>query len=247
MCSSTIVKQNQNTLLLIPCCKRKKVIPFQGQTQAVPGIQPLRNQLLQHIQNTQVVANKIENQRAIFKLGAPLTRAIDLYTGNFYQVASGHLQTISSGQYPFIHVLIVSAFYGIAKLDEGLKEYELQMGDTLHNGMKVYQFWQQNQLWRILQNYIYQNNISFIWSLLPDSLPSFPYHRVFNDLWRQLKNTQTQCFHVQVPGVGAGTGYKRAEWLVEILNTNPGYLVGKPFPPTQLRRIRGYRFCYVPC
>lgn len=247
MCSSTITKQNQNALLLIPCCKQKKVVAFQGQSQGVPGIQPLRNQLLQHIQNTQVLANKVENQRGILNFAAPLTQAIDLYIGNFYQVANRHLRAIMAGQYPSIHVLIVSAFYGISKLDEGLKEYELQMGDTVHNRLKVYQLWQRNGLWRILQNYITQNNITYVWSLLPDSMPSFPYHRVFNNLWIQLRNTQVQCFHVQVPSAGTGTGYKRAEWLREILNANPNYLIGNPFPPNQLRGIPGYALQYVPC
>lgn len=241
------MKQNRNALLLIPCCKQKIVVSFQEQFQVLPGIQPLRNQLLQHIQNTSHLANKPENRRGILNFSAPLTQAIDLYIGNFYQVANRHLRNIMTGRYPSIHVLIVSAFYGIAKLDEGLKEYELQMGNTLHHGVKVYQFWQQNQLWKILQNYVHQNNISFVWSLLPDSLPYFPYHRVFNELWRRLRSTQTQCFHVQVPGAGTGTGYKRAEWLVEILNTNPGYLVGAPFPPNQLRGIPMYRFSYAPC
>jgi len=157
------------------------------------------------------------------------------------------LQAIMSRQYPSIHILIVSAFYGLAKLGEGLKEYELTMGDTLSNGMKVYQFWQQNNLCQILQNYIIQNNIAYVWSLLPDSMPSFPYHRVFNNLWGVLRNTQVLCYRVQVPSAGTGTGYKRAEWLVQILNTNPNYLIREPFPPNHLRGIPGYEFRYVQC
>jgi hypothetical protein len=241
------MKQNRNALLLIPCCKQKKVVVSHGKTQIFSGMQPLRNQLLQHIRKTRALAKKAENQRGILNSNAPSTQAIDLYIGNFYKVACKHLRTIMTGQYTSIHILILSAFYGLTKPNERLKEYELQMGDTLHNGIKVYQFWQQSQLWKKLQNYIRQNNIFFVWSLLPDSLPSFPYHRVFNNLWRQLRNTQIQCFHVKVPGAGTGTGYKRAEWLVEILNANPNYLTETPFPPSQLRGIPKYKFNYVPC
>lgn len=247
MCTITPMKKNQNALVLIPCCKQKNVTPFQGQSQPIPNIQPLRTQLLQQIQRTPALANIPENQRGILNPNAPLTQSINLYVGNFYRVANNSLQGIMAGQYPSIHVLIVSAFYGLAKLDEELKEYELQMGNTLYNGMKVYQFWQQNNLWQILQNYISQNNIAYVWSLLPDSMPSFPYHRVFNNLWIVLRNTQVQCFHVQVPSAGTGTGYKRAEWLVQILNTNPNYLVGAPFPPAQLRGIPNYVFHYAQC
>jgi hypothetical protein len=184
------MKKSQNALVLIPCCRRKNVTPFQGQSQPIPNIQPLRTKLLQQIQHTPALANIPENQRGILNPNAPLTQSINLYVGNFYRVTGGSLHAIMAGQYPSIHVLIVSAFYGLAKLDEGLKEYELQMGDMLHSGIKVYQFWQRNNLWQILQNYINQNNITYVWSLLPDSPPSFQYHRVFNGLWRVLRNTQ---------------------------------------------------------
>jgi hypothetical protein len=203
--------------------------------------------LLQLIRLTLNLANRQENQRGVLNPNAPSTRSVDLYIGKFYQVAGRSLRNVLAGQNPSIHVLIVSAFYGLAKLDEGLKEYELQMGDPIHNGMKVYQFWQNNQLWRVLQNYITQNNITHVWSLLPDSMPSFPYHCVFDQMWRKLRNTQIQCFHVKVPGAGAGTGSKRAEWFVEILNTNPNYLVRAPVPPNRLRSIPGYVFHYKPC
>lgn len=239
MCSSTKMNKNKNALVLIPCCKQKKVAPFLGQLRQIPGIQQLRTQLLQQIQQTPALANKPKNLRGILNPKAPLTQSINLYVGNFYKVAKDSLQNIMTGRYPSINVLIVSAFYGLAKLDEGLKEYELQMGDTLYNGMKVYQFWQQKNLWQILQNYISQNNIAYVWSLLPDSMPSFPYHRVFNNLWRVLRNTQVQCFHLQVPGAGTGTGHRRAQWLVQILNANPNHLVGVPFPPN---RLGGYVF-----
>jgi len=236
-----------NALVLIPCCKQKKVTPFRRTSQPIPNILPLRTQLLQQIQRTPVLANIPANQRGILNPNAPLTQSIHLYVGNFYQVTKKSLWSILAGQYPSIHVLIVSAFYGLAKLDEGVKEYELQMGNILHNGMKVYQFWKQNNLWQILYNYINENNIYYVWSLLPDSMPFFPYHRVFNKLWKILRNTQIQCFHVRVRGAGSGTGRKRAEWLVQILNTNPNYLVGMPFPPTQLRGIPNCVFHYVQC
>lgn len=239
MCSA------QNALVLIPCCKQKHVDPFQGQVQSLPHIQRLRAQLLQQIANTPTLARRQENARGILNPNASLTQAINLYAGNFYQVAGGSLQALMHGQYPSIHVLIVSAFYGLAKLDEGLKAYDLQMGDRLYHGMQVYQFWQQNNLWQILQDYITQNNITYVWSLLPDSSPFYQYHRVFNNLWRALRNTQVRCYHVQVPGAGTGTGYKRAEWLREILRINPNYLIGQP--PHQFNNIPNIHFNYAPC
>jgi len=238
---------NRNALVLIPCCKQKNIFPIRGQFQPVADIQRLRSQLLQQVQITQHLADRPENRRGILNPYAQLTQATDLYVGHFYKVAGDLLRAIASGHYPSIHVLIVSAFYGLAKLNEGLKKYELQMGDRLYNGMRVYEFWQQSNLWRILQNYIVQNDITHVWSLLPNSMPCFPYHRVFNKLWTTLRNTQVHCYHVRVPEAGTGTGYKRGEWLREILRTNPSYLVGNPFPPNKFTGIANYVFQYVPC
>ena len=246
---STIKTKNRDkALILIPCCKRKRVIPVKGSiSQPLPNIQPLRDKLLNLIRQTPHLAEKQKNKRGILDPNAQITQAIDLYAGNFYRIARNSLYSILAGRYPSVHVLIVSAFYGLVKLDEGLKEYELQMGDTLYNGMKVYQFWRHNQLWKILKDYIIQNNITYVWSLLPDSMPRFPYHQVFNSLWRELRSTRVQCFHVKVPSAGRSTGSGRAKWLVEILRTNPNYLIGKPLPLNRIRGIPEYEFHYTPC
>jgi len=158
-----------NVLILIPCCKRKNVVPIEGRiAQSLPlrNIEPLRSQLLDLVQQTSHLVGKPENHRGILSPYAPSTRSIELYKeGRFYQAADRSLRSILAGQYPSIHVLIVSAFYGLVRLDEELKEYELQMGDTLYNGTKVYKFWQQRNLSQILQGYINHNNITHVWSL----------------------------------------------------------------------------------
>lgn len=242
-----MTKTENKALILIPCCEQKKVVQSQGFAQPLPNTLNMRTQLLQLIQQTPNLTMRQENQRGILNPNAPLTWAVNLYAGKFYRIAGVALNNLMAGCHPSIHVLIVSACYGLTKLNEGLKEYELQMGDILYNGMKVYQFWQRNQLWRILYDYIDQNSITYVWSLLPDSMPKFPYHQVFNNLWRVLRNTPIQCFHVKVPGAGTGTGQKRAQWLRAILNINPNHLVGEPFPPARLADIPNYIFDYNIC
>ena len=105
---------------------------------------------------------KPENQRGVLNPSASLTRAIDLYVGNFYRKARKVLLDILYGKYPYVHVLIVSALYGLVKLDEELREYELAMNDKLVDGMRVYRFWQREGLWRILLDYIHENGITHI-------------------------------------------------------------------------------------
>jgi len=224
-------------LILIPCCRSKKEsgVSFQRGTQPLQGIQSLRDQLLSEIKLTQDIANKHENQEGILNPVAQMTKALDLYKGIFYQAAGNSLLEVAEGRYSTIDILIVSAFYGLVRLDEGLKKYELKMGDTMYNGSKVYKFWQKQELWQILVKYIEEHTLTHIWSLLPDSTPGTPYNRVFNQLWEELGNSRVECYWVKLkPQHGQGTPFKRGQWLKAVLesisHSQPKYLIGK-LPP----------------
>ena len=239
--------RGKRALMLIPCCKSKNVYPTNNALSTpLPGINDLRNKLLKLLQATPSLRERPENQRGVLNPNAPLTRAIDLYVGNFYRKAKKVLLDILHGKYPHIHVLIVSALYGLVKLDEGIREYELTMDDKLVNGIRVYKFWQREGLWKILLNYIHKNKITYIWSLLPSST-QYPYHQVFEELWRTPRNIPIKCIHVGIPEAGSSTGIKRAEWLVHIIEDNPLYLVHQPPPPQKLEQIPNYTFQYLPC
>jgi hypothetical protein len=236
-----------SSIVLIPCCSRKKVVNINGNGQPMAGIQPMRNQLLQLVRQSPHLASRLPNQRGILNHNAQSTQSLHLYIGNFYKITFNFLQAILAGGHQNVHLLIISAYYGIIKLNEDINEYNLEMKDKLSNGLQVYRFWQNNHLWQILNNYINQHNILFIWSLLPDS-QQFPYHRVFRDLWNNIRNTNVQCFHVNVPGAASSTGYRRAEWLREILTVNPNYLIGQPnLPPSQLSGIPNWTYHYSQC
>lgn len=243
MCPSTAMKK---ALILVPCSGGKQVVPFKEKfQQPVHGIQPLRGKLLREIEHKPSIASKPKNQAGILNRDAPLSKAIDLYTGQFYQAEGNSLRGIMAGEYPSIGVLIVSAFYGLAKPGEGLKEYELKMDDTLNSGVKVCKFWQEHQLWRLLRNYIDKNNITYIWSLLPNS-----YHCVFDELWKQMG--KDKCFRVKVvPNPWPKPiSYVLGQWLGEVLKEISGskldYLTGELLPK-EFEKIPGYTFHYVPC
>ena len=195
--------QNGKALILIPCCKSKSVYPLKTTySPPISQITNLRNKLLKLIKETPDLREKPENKYGILDPNAPLTRAIDLYVGNFYKKAKKVLLDMLHGKYPHVHVLIVSAFYGLVKLGEGIKKYELTMTDKLANGLQVWQFWREEGLWKILLDYINDNNIRFVWSLLPNS-KEYPYHQVFEELWDLLRESHIKCLHVEVPGAGS--------------------------------------------
>ena len=239
--------KDRRALILIPCCKSKNVKAASNSlSPPLPGIADLRSKLLKLVEETPYLREKPENKRGILNPYAPLTRAVDLYVGRFYTKTKKILLDILDGKYPYIHVLIVSAFYGLVKLNEGIKEYELTMNDKLVNDMKVYKFWQENGLWKILLNYILRHKITHIWSLLPSS-QGYPYHQVFEELWEILRNNGIKCIHVKVPEAGSATGTKRAEWLIHIIENNPLYLIHQPPPLQELEQIPDHTFQYTTC
>jgi len=239
--------RGKRALILIPCCKTKNVYSINNALSTpLPGINDLRNKLLKLLQATPSLKERSKNQRGVLNPNAPLTRAIDLYAGPFYKKTKKVLLDVLHGKYSHIHVLIVSALYGLVKLDEGIKEYDLTMYDKLVNGIRVYRFWQREGLWRILLDYILKNKITHIWSLLPSSTQC-PYHQVFEELWRTLRNTSIKCIHIEAPKAGFGTGIKRAEWLEYVIENNPLHLVHQPPPPQKPEQISNYTFQYLPC
>jgi len=224
----------KRALILIPCCKTKTVNPTcQHLSQPLYEVVEMRNKLIDLLKATPALREKPENKKGVLNPDAPITGAVDLYNGRFYKKTKKALLDILGEKYPHVRVLIVSALYGLVKLDEGIKEYELTMTDKLANRMKVYRFWQKEGLWRILLEYIHKNQITHIWSLLPGSL-QFPYHQVFLDLWKILKNTPIKCIRVEVPGAGSATGCKRGKWLTHVIKDNPLHLITctskKPHP-----------------
>jgi len=212
----------------------------------------MRSQLLRLVKQVHGLAERHENKRGILCTDAPISMAADLYVGEMYQTLRHELNSVLRGDYSNVNVLIVSAFYGLVQLREGLKEYDLQMGDELADETKVYQFWQEQALWRLLREYISEKRVSHVWSLLPNSLQA-PYHRVFRFYWNHMNKQEIKRFHVKVfkedgLSAGSGSGEKRAEWLREILRANPDYLTGHPtLPPPRITSISGFRFGFETC
>ena len=128
--------------------------------------------------------------------------------------------------------------------------YELRMGDRLQDGSRVYEYWQSARICDVLNQYVSENTISHIWSLLPDSLPWVPYHRVFRDFWRDAESG-SECVWVRVReanGISVRrTATQLGEWLAEVARrpsilTRSAGQVPRSFP-----RIPGFVFDYAPC
>lgn len=234
----------KKALVLIPCSATKQIGSPGGKVEPVRGISPLRERLRSLIAKTPELAGRPENQRGILDANAPLTVARTLYSGKFYQYCPQAL----SRQYDNVDILIVSAFYGLAQLEESLAKYNLEMKDALGSGQKIHQFWADGNLSDVLRQYVHDHGISFVWSLLPNST-DYPYHQTLASFWS--KPEDVKCYHVKVykaegKPAGSGSGQKRGEWLNEVLTTDPGLLCLPSSLPNGFQNIKGFSFCYVP-
>ena len=247
---SLMTNSTQNgpkALVLIPCCKSKTAVLSDYWSPPLHNLQQARTGLLEKIDLTESLSDKDSNLRGILNPYSHVTRALDLYVGNFYYAAGNALEHLSSGGIAGVDLLIVSGFYGLLLPNEGIKRYELQMSDTLEDGTKVYRYWQSNGLARTLSDYVVDRGVTDVWSLLPNSMPSFPYQQVFNAFWKEAKAMGVNCYHVNVPGAGSSTGYQRARWLQSVLDYNPEMLLNDIQMPSQFKKIPGYEFKYVSC
>ncbi len=116
----------KKALILIPCGGDKNT-SYLGDEVARPlgDIEAMRNEMLELLRATPELKVKEKNANGILADETPISYAVDLYQGKFYSVTKRILKRIFNGDYPSIHVLIVSAFYGLVQLDEGIKKYEL--------------------------------------------------------------------------------------------------------------------------
>jgi len=236
-------KSAQLALILIPCCREKRISDPGVEAPPIQGIVSLRESLIDHIIKTPELAKRAENQGGILNREAPRTPARELYCGNLFQACCQALFE----KHPSIHILVVSALYGLTRLGENLRQYELTMSDKLWDGRLIYRFWENTGLSGVLRQYVRDYDISCVWSLLPDTQEA-PYHRVFRQFW--LNPDGAKCYRVKVfldngASAGQGCGRKRGEWLNQIISTNPALLCEPKLLPQKFRNIPGFRFDYV--
>jgi cytoplasmic iron level regulating protein YaaA (DUF328/UPF0246 family) len=203
-------------LILIPCCDRKKESTSVSQSSlALEGLSHLRKDLVAMVKETHSLISKPENKNTLVDGMGNITLAVDLYDGKLYNACRAR---------------IVSALYGLVQLDEGIKIYNLQMGDKLSNGQKISEYWQAKGLSSILMQYALKTGTNVIWSLLP----KVGYHKVFSNFWAEAREKSMDCFRVDIPGVRNASGYLRGAWIDYIIRKNSRYLLLDPPPPSAI-------------
>jgi hypothetical protein len=230
-------------MVLIPCCKEKQVAAssYTAHNKPVdPRLTTLRKELRAAVCATPELACHRANQEGWLTPKPRLTPARNLYQGKGYTSIVGLWAT------PNVHIFIVSAAMGLVHPDEELPEYELMMGDKLSNGEAVYKFWLRNHFSDVIHDVAKRLGVTHLWSLLPDSLPKFPYQQIVVPCWNR---DQYQCHHVKVynesgHSAGSGSGVKRSEWLKTVIEKDRGLLVGEQAMSTEFESIPRFNFKY---
>jgi len=234
----------KKALILIPCSQRKKELKSPGPfSLPIAGLTDKRNKLAAMVRATPWLVSRPENNRTLVEESETLTMAMDLYDGMLYTPCKAALKEVALGRHPSIDILIVSAFYGLVRLDEGLWIYELIMGDRLSNGQRISAYWQSTRLSSSLMQYVAGNGINIIWSLLPKK----DYHEVFSDFWLEARHKSTDCFRVDIPGAGRASGCLRGKWLDYMIRFNQRHLLRDPYPPSDIPHISARPFSYPRC
>lgn len=233
----------KHSLVLIPCCKEKQVAANSRSSGTSPidvRLSAFRTELREAVRTTPNLECQSANQRGWLASTPQLTPARILYNGKAYKILDDLWSTSD------VHILIISAAMGVVHPDEELPEYELTMSDKLSNGEAVWKFWQRRRLAGLIHDMASRLGITHLWSLLPDSMPKFPYQQILTPRWNQ---GTFRCSHVKVfnesgSSAGTGTGVKRSEWLKAVVETDKGLLVRDQEMPATFTSIPGYFFTY---
>ncbi|KAF5053746.1 N-glycosylase/DNA lyase [anaerobic digester metagenome] len=239
---------SRRALILIPCSNLKT-----QPRSPTPGAEPLadlsaaRDVLLADLVAKPEFLEFTANRKGIGDPSSPAIPAIDLYSGKLYSAAAKSLRAVAAGKHPDVEVLIVSALYGLVRLTEPIKWYDLTMGDNVGDGRHVYQYWTDTGLWKQLEAFIAEEGITNVWSLLPDSLPHTPYHRVFQFFWAHSGQGMPECIHVMALGVSMATGVRRGRWLNQVLSRMPEHLTAEAPQAREVGNLLEFPIAYRQC
>ncbi|MCX5783776.1 MAG: hypothetical protein NTW04_04995 [Elusimicrobia bacterium] len=221
------MKTTKKALLLIPCARKRSNYNTRANTNIAPihqGIITLRNTIRKH--------------GVMPTAGSPYIQALEHYGGQFYTYnARMFLRNVVANKFPQLDVLIVSGCYGLLKIDEPIQDYNVDIRNRF-SGQRLDRLLVSCGIIDILRDHIKNNNITHVWSLLPQS-----EHDMFFD-YRNHQNGVI-CCHVK-SGQGNSVVGRRSAWMVYTTQTNVNWFLSNPMPPNVLSKLTyNYPQCYL--
>ncbi len=138
-------------------------------------------------------------------------RAYDRYSGNLYsKISKSSWEKLNRSQN--LSLVIVSAFYGILKHNEPIRNYNRAMDREIVEGVLLKTWWKRQGLHEILLDYIAENEIKVVHDFLSKN-----YSEAIWPLQNKAKELGVEYVRHDYFGFGSGSNYRRGEDVEKLI------------------------------
>lgn len=203
---------SRKTLILIPCCSSKSpggVLKYDRDSCIVNYLSPdmgdklmaLRRQVAAAFKETLGLDVGVECPEARIEY----MKAYRRYRGNLYsRITESSWKKLNNSQN--LNLLIVSAFYGVVKHDETIRNYNRTMNRDKIEGRLLKTWWRKHGLCDIILDYIITNKVKVVHDFL-----SLNYSEAVWPLQSKAQRIGVDYITHDYSGLGSGSDYHRGE------------------------------------
>jgi cytoplasmic iron level regulating protein YaaA (DUF328/UPF0246 family) len=210
----------ERTLILIPCCGTKNPSGspvYDGRFCIVNHLTASAGAKLMELRKRVAINFKEESGPDVgFEKQATqikYMKAYERYCGNLYnRISRDSWEKLNKHQN--LSLIIVSAFYGILKHDEFIRNYNREMNRDKIEGVRLKTWWSRQGLCDILLDYITKNRIEVVHDFL-----SANYSEAIQPFQSKIKEIGLEYHFHDYSGLGSGSNYYRGEDVNRLIQT----------------------------
>ncbi|MEM2939848.1 MAG: peroxide stress protein YaaA [Candidatus Bathyarchaeia archaeon] len=208
----------EKTLILIPCCDSKTsggIATYDSGSCVINYLRPDVGKRLMELRRQVAVAFRealgpdvgVEQPEARIEY----LRAYERYRGNLYsRISRGSWDKLNRSQN--LSLLIVSAFYGVVKQNEFIRNYNRAMNRDKIEGRLLKAWWREHGLCDVLLDYIITNEIRVVHDFL-----SLNYSEAVLPLQREAERIGVNYVAHDYSGLGSGSNYYRGDDVEKLI------------------------------
>ncbi|MEM0357503.1 MAG: peroxide stress protein YaaA [Candidatus Bathyarchaeia archaeon] len=213
----------EKTLILIPCCDSKT--PGGTQTYdkdkcVVNYLSPDMGKKLMELRRRVAVAFKerLGPDTGVYQPETQIKymKAYERYNGNLYsRITKSSWEKLNRSQN--LSLLIISAFYGVVRHDESIRNYNRAMNKDKIEGKLLKTWWREHGLCSILLDYIVTNDVKVVHDFL-----SLNYSEAVWPLQNEAESIGVSYIIHEYSGLGSGSNYYRGEDVQKLIQSFDG-------------------------
>ncbi|MCS7135621.1 MAG: peroxide stress protein YaaA [Nitrososphaerota archaeon] len=208
------------TLILIPCCGSKNPGGFtiyNGKRCIANYLSVNVGKRLMELRRHVAIAfgERLGPDVGVEVLGTQISymKAYERYCGNLYsKISKSSWEKLNDSQN--LSLVIVSAFYGILRHDELIRNYNRAMNKDRVDGVLLKTWWSRQGLCDILLDYIIKNRIETVHDFL-----SINYSEAIWPFPSKVRELGINYFMHDYPGLGSGSDFYRGKDVYRLIQT----------------------------